>query len=812
MHEEDIPKTAFRTHDGHYEFVVMPFELSNAPSTFQALMNHVFRPFLRNFVLVFFDDILVYSATLDSHIAHLEEVFMVLETHQLHVKLSKCTFAQPSVQFLGHIISHQGVSVDPSKVQCLTDWPKPKTIKALRGFLGLAGYYRRFVHHFGQIARPLHDMLKAHNFLWTPAADDAFIQLKHAVTSAPVLALPDFSQPFIVETDASGLGIGAVLSQQRHPIAFLSKTLSPRNQTLSVYEKEMLAILFAIDKWRPYLLGQHFTILTDHQTLKHLLDQRISTPAQHKWLAKLLGYDYKIEYRPGHLNIVPDLLSRRHELCSIQTLSAPVFDCIPQIDQACHRDPEALPIITALQQQTPTKKGFSLLHNRLYYKGKIFVPQSSEWRAKMLYEFHSSLQAGHSGYLRTYMRLFRSFAWPGMRKDIKAFIAACDQCQQQSYESIKPPGLLQPLPIPEDVWFDNSMDFIDGLPISQGKNAILVVVDRLSKYGHFVAVTHPYNAASIADTFMREIFRLHGMPRSIVSDRDPIFISHFWKAFHQLQGTQLCHSSAYHPQSDGQTEVVNRSLEHYLRCFVSDRPSSWNELLHWAEWWYNTSHHSTIRMSPFQALYGTPPPSIHRYIPGSTAVHAVDRALRNRDSLLQSLKDHMALAQNRMKQQADKGRTEREFNEGDWVYLKLHPYRQQSLVKRPSHKLSPRFYGPFQVSARIGKVAYRLTLPANSKIHSVFHVSLLKKRIGTDTPLSPTLPQFDDQGEILWTPARVLDMAVIRKKKRSITQWLIQWTGLPEEDATWETAHSIVSRFPDFGACGQAPTQGGRTC
>jgi hypothetical protein len=172
----------------------------------------------------------------------------------------------------------------------------------------------------------------------------------------------------------------------------------------------------------------------------------------------------------------------------------------------------------------------------------------------------------------------------------------------------------------------------------------------------------------------------------------------------------------------------------------------------------------------------------------------------------------MSIAQNRMKQQADKGRTEREFNEGDWVYLKLHPYRQQSLVKRPSHKLSPRFYGPFKISARIGKVAYRLALPPHSKLHPVFHVSLLKKRIGTDAPLSPTLPQFDTQGEIIWSPARVLDMAVIKKKHRSVTQWLIQWTGLPKEDATWEDAHSIVSRFPAFGASGQAPTQGGKTC
>ncbi|XP_061999331.1 uncharacterized protein LOC133716671 [Rosa rugosa] len=278
MHPEDIAKTAFRTHEGHYEFVVMPFGLSNAPSTFQALMNHIFKPLLQKFVLVFFDDILVYSADLESHIAHLAEVFTILQVNSLKVKLSKCTFGQPTVSYLGHTMSAQGVSMDPTKVQCLLYWPKPTTLKALRGFLGLAGYYRRFIQNFSLITRPLNDMLKVDGFNWSQASEDAFLHLKHAMTTAPVLALPDFSKPFTIAADASGIGIGAVLSQQNHPIAFLSKTLSPKNQLLSVYDKEMLAILFSVEKWRPYVLGRHFTILTNHQTLKHLMDQRITTP------------------------------------------------------------------------------------------------------------------------------------------------------------------------------------------------------------------------------------------------------------------------------------------------------------------------------------------------------------------------------------------------------------------------------------------------------------------------------------------------------------------------------------------------------
>lgn len=314
---------------------------------------------------------------------------------------------------------------------------------------------------------------------------------------------------------------------------------------------------------------------------------------------------------------------------------------------------------------------------------------------------------------------------------------------------------------------------MDSLPPSQGKTTILVVVDCLTKYGHFLPVSHPYTAASIADIFVKEIFRLHGMPWSIVSDHDPIFVSQFWEHFFKLQGTKLCRSSAYHPQSDGQTEVLNRSLEHYLWCFVADKPSSWPALLHWAEYWYNSSFHSTIQMSPFQALYGTSPPTISMYTPGSTAVHAMGTTLQRRDSLLRLLKSNMDLARNWMKQQSDKNRIEREFAEGDWVFLKLHPYRQQSLVRRPSHKLVPRFYGPYQVAACVGQVAYRLTLPPNSRIHPVFHVSLLKKKAGTQLTVSSTLPPFEQDGSVAWIPSKVLDMTITKKRNKTITKWLV---------------------------------------
>lgn len=268
------PKTAFQTHFGQYEFQVMAFGLTGAPGTFQGAMNSTLALGLCKFVVVFFDDILVYSPTFEEHIEHLTQVFQWLAKDQWKIKLSKCKFAQKEIAYLGHIISARGLATDPTKIQSISSWPVPTNVRALRGFLGLVGYYRKFIKHFGLIARPLNDLLRKDSlFIWTSVHDSAFSSLKAALSSAPVLGIPDFTQPFHLETDASGSGVGAVLLQNGHPLAFISKALGPRNQGLSVYEKEYLAILMAVDQWRHYLLHSEFVIHTDHRSLIHLNEQ-----------------------------------------------------------------------------------------------------------------------------------------------------------------------------------------------------------------------------------------------------------------------------------------------------------------------------------------------------------------------------------------------------------------------------------------------------------------------------------------------------------------------------------------------------------
>lgn len=268
MNPGDIAKAAFITHDDLYEFLVMPFSLTNAPATFQALMNDVLRPFLRQFVLVFFDDILIYSVSWAEHLGHIRAVLTILREHKLFLKRSKCSFAEPTVAYLGHVVSGQGVAMDVSKVQAILEWPTLTSVRALCGFLALAGYYRRFIKEFGAIAAPLTALLKKDAFHWSPAADDAFKVLQRALTSAPVLALPDFTKPFVVECDVSGSGISAVLHQDSKAIAFFSRALPPRHRGLASYERELIGLAQAVRHWHPYLCGRPFEVRTDHQPLK----------------------------------------------------------------------------------------------------------------------------------------------------------------------------------------------------------------------------------------------------------------------------------------------------------------------------------------------------------------------------------------------------------------------------------------------------------------------------------------------------------------------------------------------------------------
>jgi hypothetical protein len=402
MKESDIPNMSFRTHEGHYEFLVMPFGLCNAPSTFQSLMNHVFCPFLRHFVLVFFDDILIYRKKWTDHITHVDQVLSLLSQHHLFLKQSKCAFGVSEVEYLGHLVGKNGVRLDPKKIEAMKDWPDPKTLKRLRGFLGLTGYYRKFVKNYGNIAAPLTTLLKKNSFTWTPVAAQYFQTLKTAMCTTPVLDLPDFTKTFVLESDASGKGIGVVLMQEGQPLAFTSKQLSEKNMGKPIYEKEMLAILHVVELWRPYLLGKQFQIKTDHQSLKYFLEQRISCQEQQKWVTKLFGYDYEIIYKKGKDNVMANELSRKYEdEGSLFSLCFIVPDWLQDVHQEWLQDPNSLLLIQKLQNKAQAPPGYSWLQDELQYKGRLYLSKQSKLKSTVLYELHATPTAGHSAFTKT---------------------------------------------------------------------------------------------------------------------------------------------------------------------------------------------------------------------------------------------------------------------------------------------------------------------------------------------------------------------------------------------------------------------------
>ncbi|KAK1602151.1 hypothetical protein QYE76_017194 [Lolium multiflorum] len=740
MKEGDEWKTAFKTKFGLYEWLVMPFGLTNAPSTFMRLMNHVLREFIGKFVVVYFDDILIYSRNESDHTIHIRHVLQVLRDNQLYGNLEKCTFCKDKVIFLGYVVSKHGVEVDESKIEAIQNWPTPMNVSQVRSFHGLAGFYRRFVPNFSTIAAPLNDLTKKGVvFEWGAAQDHAFDELKRLLTSAPLLALPDFNKQFEIECDASGIGIGGVLMQEGRPIAYFSEKLSGAKLNYPIYDKELYALIRVLEVWQHYLWPKEFIIHSDHEALKYLKAQSTLHKRLAKWVEFIESFPYIIKHKKGKDNIVADALSRKNMLLTQLDVKIPGLEILCDLYATDHdfAEPYRLCALGKAWDKYHIHDGF------LFRANKLCVPESSV-RLLLLQESHAGGLMGHFGREKTLLMLADHFYWPKMRRDVDRYVKRCITCNK-SKSKLKPHGLYTPLPAPTTPWEDISMDFVLGLPrTKRGHDSIFVVVDRFSKMSHFIACHKSDDASHIANLFFREIVRLHGVPKTIVSDRDVKFMSYFWKTLWRKLGTKLLFSTTCHPQTDGQTEVVNRTLSQLLRSMIKKNLKEWEECLPHVEFAYNRAVHSTTELCPFEVVYGFKPITPLDLLPLPIHERVNMEASKRADFVKKIHVKTKELIEKKGKSNAarkNKKRKEMLFKPGDLVWVHFRKDRFPTLRKS---KLKPRGAGPYKVLAKINDNAYSIDLPEDEfGVSNSFNVGGDDEDIPTSL-LPPSLPIEDE--------------------------------------------------------------------
>jgi hypothetical protein len=823
----DIPKTAFSTRYGLYEYLVMSFGLTNAPAYFMYLMNSVFMPELDKFVVVFIDDILIYSKTSEDHVNHIRIVLQRLRDHRLYAKFLKCEFWLNSVKFLGHTITSEGILVDPTKVQEVMDWKPPTSVHQIRSFLGLAGYYRRFIPDFSKIAKPMTELLKKEvKYRWNDKCDEAFHTLRKLLTTAPVLAQPDNTQPFDVYCDASGTGLGCVLMQNNRVIAYASRALRNHEQNYPTHDLELAAVVHALKVWRHRFMGAKCNIYTDHKSLTYIFTQADLNMRQRRWLELIKDYDLEVYYHPGKANMVVDVLSRKaHCHClsiaaSNDTLCNQMrklnLEIVPQgslnllFIKSTLRDKiimsqlhdEGIRIIKLRLSQGEAKyKCFRTdPQGVLWFNKRIVVPKDHQLRKQILDEAHLSKFSIHPGSTKLYQDLRQHFWWTRMKREIAKYVSECDTCQRVKASHLKASGTLQPLPIPSWKWEDISMDFIVGLPnTSQKHDSIWVIIDRLTKTAHFLPVQTTYSTKKYAEVYLDQIIRLHGVPKTIISDRGAPFIAHFWEQLQYALGTKLIRSSAYHPQTDGQTKRVNQILEDMLRACIIHYGASWDKCLALAEFSYNNSYQSSLQMAPFEALYGrrcrTP---LSWSETGERKIFGPDLVVEA-DDKVRIIQTNLKTAQSRQKSYAGQRRKPLQFQVGDFVYLRVSPTKgvQRFGIKG---KLAPRYVGPFEILEVCGPVAYKLLLPSQmAAIHDVFHVSQLKKCIKVTTEIVETRAiEIEPDLSYIKQPIQILDTKERVTRRKKVKMYKILWDHYTKEEATWETESYLQRNFPTF--------------
>jgi len=624
----------------------------------------------------------------------------------------------------------------------------------------------------------------------------------------PVLKVFDPLLPTFLVTDASDFAIGCVLEQEhsdgRHPVEYSSQKLNTGQKNYPVHAKELFAIVHGITKWRHYLQGLPLiTVETDHNPLKYIKSQPKLSVVQLRWLDTISEYNLDIVYKPGKDNTLADALSRREDLeLNAVTLTTSDSVDIDLIKEGYLQDSYFTPVLNALmkpdepvdKQLIVKSKRFSLADDGLLYyvhgeNQRLCVPKFKDIRDKILNDFHDCRISGHLGYDIVYDKLHKIFFWPRMDKSIKYYISTCDKCQKTKPRSHLQNGLLYPHDVPPYPFHTVSMDLIVELPRTKSRfNAIVVFVCKLSKYTYLVPTSTNATAKDIAHAYFENIFRHHGLPSTIVSDRDSRFTSSFWQELQKMCGTKINLTTAFHPQTDGETERKNRTVEQILRAFVSYRQNDWDEYLTSAEFALNSSVQSATGNSPMFLVSGHEPivPAMFLNPNSSSRLQSVGQFLLKRANAIQIARDNLVQAQDYMASYANRSRRELEFKIGDKVMINSSNLRNDFDKERPSAKLADVWYGPYLVTKVISSVAYKLNLPTSLKnVHNVFHVSKLKKYANRDENVRIVINDYTNRDLNEDDIEAVIDNRVIKRGNNEIRQFLVQLKGQTVQNAKW---------------------------
>ncbi|GJS12139.1 reverse transcriptase domain-containing protein [Tanacetum coccineum] len=647
FHIELIPGAApilfVKKKDGSFRMCIdylMPFGLTNAPAVFMDLINCVCKPYLDKFVIVFIDDILIYSHNEKEHEEHLKTILELLKKEELYAKFSKCEFWINTVKFLGHVIDSSGIHVDPAKIEAVKNWASPTTPSEIRQFLGLAGYYRRFIEGFSKIAKPMTELTqKNQKFDWGEEQEEAFQLLKQKLCAAPILALPEGSEDFVVYCDASIKGLGAVLMQRMKVIAYASRQLKIHEKNYTTHDLELGAVVFALKIWRHYLYGTKCVVFTDHKSLQHILDQKDLNMRQRRWIELLSDYDCEIRYHPGKANVVADALSQKERIEPLRVRALVMTIGLDLPSRILEAQKEAVKVenIKAEDIEGMLKKLEARADGTLCLDNRSWLPCYGDMRYLTMHESHKSKYSIHPGADKMYHDLKMLYWWPNMKADIATYVSKCLTCTKAKAEHQRPFGLLVQPDIPEWKWENITMDFITKLPkTAAGYDSIWVIVDRLTKFAHFLPMREMDSTEKLTRLYMKEIVARHGILVSIISDRDSHLTSRVWQSLH-------------------------KALEDMLRACVIDFGNGWDRHLPLVEFSYNNSYHTSIKAVPFEALYGRKCRSLVCWDEVGEAQLTRPEIIHETTEKIFKIRDRMQAACDRQKSYTDKRRRPLEF-------------------------------------------------------------------------------------------------------------------------------------------------------